>query len=43
MDFLVPGAGHFLRIEETPPQIVPGTNNIFAALQPSTSPAVSLQ
>jgi hypothetical protein len=43
LDFLLPGAGHFLHNQDTPPQIAPGTNNTFAALQPLTSPAGILQ
>jgi len=43
LDFLLPGAGHFLHMQNTPPQPVPGTNNTFAALQPLTSPAQSPQ
>jgi hypothetical protein len=34
LDFLIPGAGHFLHMQNTPPQPVPGTNNTFAALEP---------
>jgi hypothetical protein len=36
LDFLLPGAGHFLHMQNTPPQPVPGTNNTLAALQPLT-------
>jgi hypothetical protein len=41
IDFLLPGAGHFLHMQNTPPQPVPGTNtNTLAALQPLTLQAV---
>jgi hypothetical protein len=44
LDFLLPGAGHFMHMQNTPPsQAVPGTNCTFAALQPSTSLAQSPQ
>jgi hypothetical protein len=42
IDFLLPGAGHFMHMENTP-QPLPGTNNTFAALQPLTSPVQSSQ
>jgi hypothetical protein len=43
LDFLIPGAGHFINNQDTPPQIVPGTNNTFAALHPLTFPAGTTQ
>jgi hypothetical protein len=35
LDFLIPGAGHFIQ-QHTPPPIAPGTNNTFAASPPLT-------
>jgi len=34
IDFLLPGAGQLLHMQNTPPQPVPGTNNTLAALPP---------
>jgi hypothetical protein len=34
LDFLLPGAGHFLQLRDPLPQIAPGTNNNFAAVNP---------
>jgi hypothetical protein len=39
LDFLIPRAGHFIDNQDTPPQILPGTDITFAALQPLTFPA----
>jgi hypothetical protein len=36
IDFLLPGAGHFLYVPDKSPRLEPGTNNTFAALQPLT-------
>jgi hypothetical protein len=41
IDFLLPGAGHFMHMQNTPPQPLLGTNNTFAALPPLNSPAQS--
>ena len=35
IDFLLPGSS-FFHMQYTPPQVVPGTNNPLAALQPLT-------
>jgi hypothetical protein len=43
LDFLIPGAGHFIDNQGTPPQTVPGTNITFAALQPLTFEAGTTQ
>ncbi len=43
IDFLLPGAGKLFHMQYTPPQSVPGTNNTFAALPPSTLLAGTLQ
>jgi hypothetical protein len=39
LDFLIPRAGHFIDNQDTPPQILPGTNITFAALQSLILPA----
>jgi hypothetical protein len=36
LDFLIPGAGHFLELQDPPLQIAPGTNNTFAGVNPLT-------
>ncbi len=43
IDFLLPGAGHLLHMQNSPPQALPGTNDTYAALQPLTSPAGTAQ
>jgi len=43
LDFLLPGAGHFLQNPDSSPQVVPDTNSAFAALQLLTLPAASPQ
>lgn len=40
LDFLMPGAGRLLHMQNTAPQSLPATNAYIAALQPIPSPAV---
>jgi hypothetical protein len=43
LDFLIRGAGHYIDNQDTPPQLLPGTNITFAALQPLTFRAGTTQ
>ena len=43
IDFLIPGGGGLFHMQYSPPPVVPGTNNTFAALQPLTLPAATPQ